>query len=110
MNKTKTRPIEIPAYFDYLDAELLKRYMNYFGQIKPRNRTGLSQKQQAALARAVKRARHLALIPFVTEYIDLGRQFKPRGGDRRNEEAAAESEDKKGKEVKEPKTEEVKKD
>ena len=75
---TKKRPSEIPAYFDYLDADLLKRYLNYFGKIKPRSRTGLSQKQQAALAQAIKRARHLALLPFVTEYVDAGRAFKPR--------------------------------
>ena len=55
------RPTVIPAYFDYLDAELLKRYLNYFGKIKSRSRTGLSQKQQAALSKAIKRARHLAL-------------------------------------------------
>jgi small subunit ribosomal protein S18 len=76
---SQKRPSEIPAYFDYLDADLLKRYLNYFGKIKPRNRTGLSQKQQAALAKAIKRARHLALVPFVTEYIDAGRAQRPRG-------------------------------
>ena len=76
---SEKRPTTIPAYFDYLDADLLKRYLNYFGKIKPRSRTGLSQKQQAALARAIKRARHLALVPFVTEYIDAGRPQRPRG-------------------------------
>jgi ribosomal protein S18 len=75
----KKRPSEIPAYFDYLDADLLKRYLNYFGKIKPRSRTGLSQKQQSALSTAIKRARHLALVPFVTEYIDAGRPQRPRG-------------------------------
>ncbi len=74
----KKRPSAIPAYFDYLDAELLKRYLNYFGKIKPRSRTGLSQKQQAALATAIKRARHLAILPFVTHYIDVGRPAGPR--------------------------------
>ncbi len=74
----KKRPSEIPAYFDYLDGELLKRYLNYFGKIKPRSRTGLSQKQQAALATAIKRARHLAILPFVTHYVDAGRAFVPR--------------------------------
>ena len=75
----KKRPSEIPAYFDYLDADLLKRYLNYFGKIKPRSRTGLSQKQQSALSTAIKRARHLALVPFVTLYIDAGRPQRPRG-------------------------------
>ena len=77
------RPTVIPAYFDYLDAELLKRYLNYFEKIKARSRTGLSQKQQAALSKAIKRARHLALIPFVTEYVDEGRAQRPRGGGHR---------------------------
>ncbi len=84
----KKRPIQIPAYFDYLDPELLKRYMSPFGQIKPRNRTGLSQKQQSALAQAIKRARHLALIPFVTEYVDLGRSFRPRNSYQRDDRPA----------------------
>ena len=86
---SEKRPSVIPAYFDYLDADLLKRYLNYFGKIKPRSRTGLSQKQQAALSKAIKRARHLALIPYVTEYVDAGRAQRPRpeGGYRERKEA-----------------------
>lgn len=52
-------------YFDYKDVKQLQRYINLYGQIEPRTKTGLSQKQQASLAVAVKRARHLALLPFV---------------------------------------------
>jgi small subunit ribosomal protein S18 len=52
-------------FFDYKDVKQLQRYINLYGQIEPRTKTGLSQKQQSDLAIAVKRARHLALLPFV---------------------------------------------
>jgi len=52
-------------YFDYKDAKQLQRYVNVYGQIEPRGKTGLSEKQQRQLATAIKRARHLALLPFV---------------------------------------------
>lgn len=52
-------------FFDYKDVKQLQRYINVYGQIEPRTKTGLSQKQQSDLAIAVKRARHLALLPFV---------------------------------------------
>jgi small subunit ribosomal protein S18 len=78
MNKVskKDRPIIRPAYFNHLDVETLKRYIDYLGRIKSRGKTGLSQKQQAALATAVKRARHLALLPFVGISTDV---YTPRG-------------------------------
>lgn len=53
------------TFFDYKDAKQLQRYVNMYGQIEPRSKTGLSQKQQTKLATAIKRARHLALLPFV---------------------------------------------
>lgn len=52
-------------YFDYKDVKQLQRFINTYGQIEPRTKTGLSQKQQSQLATAIKRARHLALLPFV---------------------------------------------
>jgi small subunit ribosomal protein S18 len=52
-------------YFDYKDVKQLQRYVNIYGQIEPRAKTGLSQKQQTQLAIAIKRARHLALLPFI---------------------------------------------
>lgn len=54
-----------PAYFDYKDVKTLQRYINVYGQIEPVSKTGLSAKQQRQLATAIKRARHLALLPFV---------------------------------------------
>lgn len=49
---------------DYKDFERLRRYVNSQGKILPRRRTGLSAKNQRMLARAVKRARQLALLPM----------------------------------------------
>lgn len=56
-----------PAYFDYKDVKTLQRYVNGYGQIEPIGKTGLSAKQQRQLAVAIKRARHLALLPFVSQ-------------------------------------------
>jgi len=56
---------DTPVYFDYKDVKALQRYINAYGQIEPATKTGLSAKQQRQLTVAVKRARHLALMPFV---------------------------------------------
>ena len=50
--------------FDYKDFKRLQRYMNNFGQIESRSKNNLSAKQQRELATAIKRARHIALLPF----------------------------------------------
>jgi small subunit ribosomal protein S18 len=54
------------AYFDYKDFKTLQRYVNVYGQIEIRKKTGLTESEQRQLARAIKRARHIALLPFVT--------------------------------------------
>ena len=54
-------------YVDYKDAEFLKKLLNEQGKILPRRLTGTSQKFQKKVATAVKRARHLAILPFVTD-------------------------------------------
>jgi small subunit ribosomal protein S18 len=53
------------AFFDYKDYKTLQRYVNQFGQIESRKKTGLKEYQQRRLATEIKRARHLALLPFV---------------------------------------------
>ena len=58
-----------PAYVDYKDVDLLKRFLNEQGKLRPRRVTGRSAKFQRQLTRAVKRARHMALIPFVADAI-----------------------------------------
>lgn len=57
---------DAPEYFDYKDVKTLQRYVNAYGQIESISRTGLSARQQRQLATAIKRARHLALMPFVS--------------------------------------------
>ncbi|MCS6871525.1 MAG: 30S ribosomal protein S18 [Anaerolineae bacterium] len=49
----------------YKDVELLRRYLSERGKIRPRRQTGLCARDQRRLATAIKRARHLALLPFV---------------------------------------------
>lgn len=58
---------DAPVYFDYRDMKTLSRYINVYGQIEPIAKTGLSAKQQRQLAVAIKRSRHLALMPFVSQ-------------------------------------------
>lgn len=58
---------DAPVYFDYKDAKTLGRYINIYGQIEPVSKTALSAKQQRQLATAIKRARHLAFLPFVAQ-------------------------------------------
>jgi len=50
---------------DYKQADLLRRFINESGKIRPRRQTGTCARHQRLLAVAIKRARHLALIPFV---------------------------------------------
>lgn len=52
---------------DYKDYDGLRRSVNEYGRIKPRRQTGTCAKHQRQLAVAIKRARHLALMPFVLE-------------------------------------------
>ena len=54
-------------YFDYKDFKTLQRYVTSLGRIENRKKTGLSSRQQRQLSIAVKRARHLALLPFVVK-------------------------------------------
>ena len=54
-------------YVDYKDPDFLKKFLNEQGKILPRRLTGTSLKYQRKVATAVKRARHLALLPYVTD-------------------------------------------
>ncbi len=56
-------------YIDYKDPEFLLTFVNEQGKILPRRITGNSLKFQRKVAQAVKRARHLALLPFVTDLL-----------------------------------------
>ncbi len=52
-------------FIDYKDIEILKKFLNPNGKIVNHKRTGVTSKNQRALAEAVKRARFLGLLPFV---------------------------------------------
>ena len=54
---------------DYKDSEKLRGYISDRGKIEPRRRTGTCAKHQRVLAVAIKRARHLALLPYVPAHI-----------------------------------------
>jgi len=54
---------------DYKDPTKLRRYISDRGKIEPRRRTGVCAKHQRALTVAIKRARHLALLPYVPAHI-----------------------------------------
>lgn len=55
------------TYVDYKDMDLLRRFMSPHAKIQGRKRTGLCQKHQKMATRALKRARHMALMPFVAQ-------------------------------------------
>ena len=56
-------------YIDYKDADFLLKFVNEQGKILPRRLTGTSAKFQKKIAAAVKRARHLALLPYVADML-----------------------------------------
>jgi small subunit ribosomal protein S18 len=56
-------------YVDYKDADFLMRFINEQGKILPRRLTGTSLKYQRKVAVAVKRARHIALMPYVADLL-----------------------------------------
>ena len=56
-------------YIDYKDVKLLQRYVNEQGRIIPKRITGTRAKYQRELSTAIKRARHMALLPFVSDTV-----------------------------------------
>lgn len=56
-------------YVDYKDTEFLEQFINNQGKILPRRVTGVPARVQRQVTTAVKRARHLALLPYVSESI-----------------------------------------
>lgn len=56
-------------YVDYKDPEFLLKFLNEQGKILPRRVTGTSLKFQRKVTKAIKRARHLALLPYVSDQL-----------------------------------------
>lgn len=69
MKTTKKIKRVIEGYIDYKDSKQLQKFITDQGKIIPRRITGLSAKQHRELVRAIKRARHLAILPYVSEAV-----------------------------------------
>ena len=65
---------------DYKKVDMLRRFITDRGKIRPRRQTGNCAKHQRVLARAIKRARYLALLPYTADHGYVG---DSRGSDRR---------------------------
>ena len=68
-NKNKPNPLGDQKVIDYMDIKFLSRFTNDQGRILPRRITCVSAYQQRRIAKAIKYARHLALMPFVAQDI-----------------------------------------
>lgn len=69
--RRKASPIKIGEIIDYKDVELLSNFLTEQGKILPKRLTGLTNKQQNKLTKAIKRARILSLLPFVNRESSL---------------------------------------
>jgi small subunit ribosomal protein S18 len=64
----RRRPRQIvPAYIDWKDVDYLRRFIPERGKIMPRRISGVTAKDQRRIAKAIKRARTMALLPFVAD-------------------------------------------
>ena len=63
--KHKVSPISLNQKIDYKDIKLLRLFITDQGKILPRRATGVTVQQQRQIAKAIKRARVLSLLPFV---------------------------------------------
>ena len=57
----------VPDYLDWKDVDLLRQFVPERGKIMPRRISGISAKDQRRLAKAIKRARSMAMLPFVAD-------------------------------------------
>ena len=65
IKKRKTSPINLNQKIDYKDIDLLTLFVTEQGKILPRRATGVTIQQQRKITKAIKRARILALFPFI---------------------------------------------
>lgn len=90
--KTSILTSESIEWIDYKDVNLLRRFMSERAKIRARRVTGNDQQQQAAVARAIKVAREMALLPYSVRQVtqrSKGRRDRDREGRGRDSEAAA---------------------
>lgn len=65
MSRKKMSPLQPGEEIDYKDVRRLQRFLTERGKILPRRATGLTAKQQRQVSGAIKRARQIALLPYV---------------------------------------------
>jgi small subunit ribosomal protein S18 len=70
--------VEHVKVIDYKDVNKLRRFLSDRGRIEPRRKVGTCAKHQRALSQALKRARHLALLPYTAEHIRATGPFTSR--------------------------------
>lgn len=88
--KTSILNTEKVVWVDYKDANLLRRFMSDRAKIRARRVTGNDQQQQAAVAKAIKLSREMALLPYSVRQVQ--QRTKGRGRDRRDADLSADSE------------------
>ena len=81
--KVCTFCVDKVSYIDYKDVSRLRRHLSERGKIEPRRKTGTCARHQRALAVALKRARHVALLPYTAEHIRLSGMVLRSPDDRR---------------------------
>ena len=64
--------VEKMTAIDFKDFSFLRRFLSDRGRIESRRKSGTCAKHQRALAQAIKRARHLALLPYTAEHVRTG--------------------------------------
>src|SRR5690606_5109315 len=89
--KTSQLVIDKVEYVDYKDVDLLSRFMSDRAKIRNMRVSGNDRQQQLEIAKAIKIAREMALLPYTRRVASTGRQRPPRDGDRpaRTREAEA---------------------
>ena len=97
--KVSVLTTEKVEYIDYKDVNLLKRFVSDRAKVRARRVTGNDTQQQAEVARAIKNAREMALMPYAVRVTtqrnnrDRGRDRGPRDGGRGDKPDAAENSD-----------------
>ena len=81
--KVCTFCVDKVSYIDYKDIARLRRHLSERGKIEPRRKTGTCARHQRALAVALKRARHVALLPYTAEHIRISGMVLRSPDDRR---------------------------
>ena len=80
--KTSALVIDKVEYVDYKDVDLLSRFMSDRAKIRNMRVSGNDRQQQLEIAKAIKIAREMALLPYARRVASAGRQRPPRAGDR----------------------------